>query len=243
MKHIIAILFLCILSAQMAAQSKYTVTDTSYTTNSAGVFFAVRDIIYSNGEESHTKTLIGDTSALFDAFYNRFVQAGTQMATDARFVLTFPRKIADLKRDNDELLAITGKDAMDTITAKLSGAIMEDGWTIRQNGTPQDLAFTINNSGQLRYSVGGNTRNALFFGAVLRLNNYNGADDLELYRVESGNYKSIDNKITLRRPGGPANRSAAPPPQEAANTAPATKRAAPAPEVKKQKVSRKKKKQ
>ena len=240
MKHIIAILFLCILSAQMAAQSKYTVTDTSYTTNSAGVFFAVRDIIYSNGEESHTKTLIGDTSALFDAFYNRFVQAGTQMATDARFVLTFPRKIADLKKDNDDLLAITGKDAMDTITAKLSGAIMEDGWTIRQNGAPQDLAFTINNSGQLRYSVGGNTRNALFFGAVLRLNNYNGADDLELYRVESGNYKSIDNKITLRRPGGPANRSA-----EAATVkaAPATKQAAPEAEVKKQKVSRKKKKQ
>ena len=234
---LITLLFLCSLSAQMIAQ-KYTVTDTTYTTNSAGVFFTVRDIIYSNGEETHTKTLIGDTSALFDAFYNRFVQAGTQMATDARFVLTFPRKIANLKKDNDDLLAITGKDAMDTITAKLSGAIMEDGWTIRQNGIPQDLAFTINNNGQLRYSVGGNTRNALFFGAVLRLNNYNGADNLELYRVESGNYKSIDNKITLRRPGGPANRSAE---AAAVKAAPVTKQAAP--EVKKQKVSRKSKKQ
>lgn len=242
MKHIISILFLCSLSAQMAAQ-KYVVSDSSYTVNTGGAFFTVHDVIFSNGEETHIKTLIGDTAALFNVFYNRFVQAGTQMATDARFVLTFTRKIADLKKDNDDLLAIAGQDALDTITARLSGAIMEDGWTIRQNGTAQDIAFTINNGGQLRYSVGGNTRNAIFFGDVLRLNNYAGGGDLPLYKVESGNYKSIDNKITLRRHGGPANRSAAPPPAEAANTAPATKQAAPATQVKKQKVSRKKKKQ
>jgi hypothetical protein len=212
---IITLLFLCSLSAQMTAQQKYTVTDTTYTDNSAGVFFSVRDIVYSNGEESHTKTRIGDTLALFDAFYSRFVQQATQMATDAKYVITFPSLIGDMNRDNNLLLATTGKDALDTITARLSAPLLEDGWTLRSNGTAEDILFIVNANGQLRYTITGfATRNATLFGSVIRMNNYKDGNAIDLYRVASGNYKTIDNRLTLRRPGGPANRSALAPPPE-----------------------------
>lgn len=212
---LITLLFLCSLSAQMIAQ-KYTVTDTTYTTNSAGVFFTVRDIVYSNGEETHTKTRIGDTLALFDAFYNRFVNTAAQMSTDARYAITFPALIGDMNRDNNLLLATTGKDALDTVTARLSAPLLEDGWKLRTSGAgAEDVVFIVNNNGQLRYTITGfTTRNATLFGQVIRLNNYKDGTAIDLYQVASGNYKTINNSITLRRPGGPANRSVTAPPPD-----------------------------
>lgn len=217
MKNIILLLLLlCSVSAQ--AQTKYTVSDTSNIVNSAGLFFEVRDVLYSNGEELHTKTLLGDTASLFSAAYSRFIQSAEQMSTDARYVLLFPKRITELNKDNSTILSATGMDVLDSITARLGSALLEDGWTLRTQGAaqPADIVFSVNNNGQLRYTITGQAaRNAWLFGAVIHLLNYLGTGDaIDLYRTESGNYKTVDNRITLRRPGGPANRSALAPPPE-----------------------------
>lgn len=198
---IFILLLLCSLSAHMTAQ-RYTVSDTTYISSTGGAYFTVRDVVYSNGEESHVKTIIGDSAALFLSSYDRFVTLARQMATDARAVMPFPRQIGELNKQNNYLLSVSGRDIMDSITAKLSGPLLEDGWTVKSSGVEQDITFNINNNGQLRYTVAGTTKNALFFGDVIRLNAYLGGNDLDFFKVESGNYKTIDNASTLRRPGG-----------------------------------------
>lgn len=219
MKQLIFILlFLCSLSAQ--GQQKYTLSDTSSIVNAGGLYYEMRDVIYSNGEELHTKTLLGDTSTLFDAAYSRFTGLAEQMATDARYIVTFPKKITELNKDNTAIFDATGRDVLDSISARLGAPLLEDGWTLRTRGsgaaTVAGVLFNVNANGQLRYTVDGQAaRNAWLFGAVIHLVNYLGTGyAIDLYRTESGNYKTVDNRITLRRPGGPANRSAIGPPPE-----------------------------
>ena len=208
----IKILIFILLPFSAFAQ-RYTVLDTSYTVNTGGVFFEVHDVTYSTGEQSTTKTLIGDTATYFNANFNRFQDEVRRMAVIAQSAFNMGRRLGDLKKENDKILSATGRDILDTIAARNAIQFTASGWTIRDTSA-KSIAFSVNASGQLRYQIQGQTaRNAFLFGDAITLNNYLGTGkDLFVFKTESGNYRNREGTILVRQPGGAQNRATTLPP-------------------------------
>mgnify|MGYP000455669946 CR=1 FL=1 len=196
-----------ILLPFVAISQRYTVLDTSYTVNAGGVFFEVRDVTYSTGEQTTSKTLIGDTATYFNANLTRFQDEARRMATLAQQVFNMGKRLNDLKKENDKILTATGRDILDTITIRNLIGFTASGWVIRDTSN-KSLAFSVNANGQFRYQIQGQaTRNAFLFGDAITLNNYLGTGkDLFLFKTESGNYRNREGTILLRKPGGAQNR-------------------------------------
>ena len=196
-----------ILLPFVAISQRYTVLDTSYTVNAGGVFFEVRDVTYSTGEQTTSKTLIGDTATYFNANLTRFQDEARRMATLAQQVFNMGKRLNDLKKENDKILTATGRDILDTITIRNLIDFTASGWVIRDTSN-KSLAFSVNANGQFRYQIQGQaTRNAFLFGDAITLNNYLGTGkDLFLFKTESGNYRNREGTILLRKPGGAQNR-------------------------------------
>lgn len=196
-----------ILLPFVAISQRYTVLDTSYTVNAGGVFFEVRDVTYSTGEQTTSKTLIGDTATYFNANLTRFQDEARRMATLAQQVFNMGKRLNDLKKENDKILTATGRDILDTITIRNLIGFTASGWVIRDTSN-KSLAFSVNANGQFRYQIQGQaTRNAFLFGDAITLNNYLGTGkDLFVFKTESGNYRNREGTILLRKPGGAQNR-------------------------------------
>lgn len=221
MKHIFSIL--SILFCLNAAQAQIFATlDTSYREAANGKFYGVRIVEYNDGTGSTSRTLLGDTTTIFTAYLNAFQSQSGQMATDAREASRFGRDITKLKQQNDEALTATGRDVLDTITAKQAGPLLLSGWVVKDTAGTKNVAFTVNANGQLRYTITGfATRNADLFGGVLRLNNYlSTGQDVDFFKAVSGNWFTIDDKTKIRFPGqnDAANREASAPPKPAGNS-------------------------
>lgn len=202
MKFIFLLLFPFTAFAQ-----RHTVSDTTYTINDAGKFFSVREVLYSTNEATTEKTIIGDTVAYFNATFARFQNEAERMAQAARTVFDFGKRLTVLKKENDKVLLATGKDALDTITARLSASFLSGQWTIRDTSV-KDIAFSVNGNGQFRYQITGQlTRNADLYGDAITLNNYlSTGKDLFLFKTRSNNYRNREGTIILRMPGGAQNR-------------------------------------
>lgn len=197
-----------ILLPFFALAQRYTILDTSYTVNTSGVFFEVHDMTYSTGEQLTEKVLIGDTSTYFNANFNRFQDESRRMAITAQAVFNMGKRLNDLKKENDKILTATGRDILDTISARNAIAFTSSGWAIRDTSM-KSISFSVNSSGQLRYQIQGQTtRNAFLFGDAITLNNYlSTGKDLFVFKTESGNYRNRDGTILLRKPGGAQNRA------------------------------------
>lgn len=191
-----------------ALSQRYTVLDTAYTVQD-NLFYEVREVTYSSGESSYTKTLIGDSSAVFNAAFQKFQDETNRMAHVAQQVFGYAKALNALKKESDYVLSITGKNPLDTITARQSDAALTAGWTIRDTSA-LDIEFSVNANGQLRYQIQGQTaRNADHFGNAIILNNYLGiGKDRFFFKTESGNFRTLDGTILLRKPGGAQNRAA-----------------------------------
>lgn len=202
----IKVLILTLLPLSAFAQ-RYTVLDTAYTVNTGGVFFEVRDVTYSTGEQATTKTLIGDTATYFNANFNRFQDEARRMAIVAQAVFNMGKRLNDLKKENDKILTATGRDILDTITTRNAIEFTASGWTIRDTSA-KSISFLVNASGQLRYQIQGQaSRNAFLFGDAITLNNYMGTGkDLFVFKTESGNYRNREGTIIVRKPGGAQNK-------------------------------------
>ncbi len=196
-----------ILLPFVAISQRYTVLDTSYTVNAGGVFFEVRDVTYSTGEQTTSKTLIGDTATYFNANLIRFQDEARRMATLAQQVFNMGKRLNDLKKENDKILTATGRDILDTIIIRNLIDFTASGWVIRDTSN-KSMAFSVNASGRFRYQIQGQaTRNAFLFGDAITLNNYLGTGkDLFVFKTESGNYRNREGTILLRKPGGAQNR-------------------------------------
>lgn len=207
-----------ILLPFVAISQRYTVLDTSYTVNAGGVFFEVRDVTYSTGEQTTSKTLIGDTATYFNANLTRFQDEARRMAVIAQSVFNMGKRLNYLKKENDKILTATGRDILDTITAHNATEFTASGWIIRDT-TAKSIAFSVNASGQLRYQIQGQaSRNAFLFGDAITLNNYLGTGkDLYVFKTESGNYRNREGTIIVRQPGGAQNRATTLPPSTIPN--------------------------
>lgn len=212
MKNILILLF---LPAFLNGQT-FATKDTSYRVSSNGKFFNVREVEYSDGTGSTVRTLIGDTLTIFSAYLQDFQVQTAQMAADARKASRFGKDITTLLNQSGEAFAITGRDVLDTITARQAGPLLLSGWIVKDTSGTKDVEFFVNANGQLRYTVAGfQTRNADLFGGVLRFNNYlSSGQHVDLFKAVSGNWFTIDDKLKMRFPGqnDAANRVTAKPP-------------------------------
>lgn len=189
----------------------YTTLDTSYQVSQNGKFYEVREVRRSNGESSIVTTFVGDTTSIFGNYLAGIYADGNQMSGQARDASRFGADITKMIQRANEAFAITGRDVLDTLTKKYATPLLVSGWVLKDTSGTKDVAFSVNNNGQLRYTVSGfQARNANLFGGVIRLNNYlSSGYDVDLFKSVAGNWFTIDNKLKMRFPGqnDAANRS------------------------------------
>ncbi len=234
MKYLFFIFILAFAPVYVRAQA-ITTKDTTYQLSTGGKFYEVREVEYIDGSGSVTRSLIGDTMTIFANTLNFVVSEGNRMASDAREVIRFDEIVNNLSARITEVLAVTGRDIFDTLAARYSAPLLAQGWAISEDTTGIDnIMFSINAGGQLRYQITGNpTRNAFIIGRVMRLVNYPGhGHSIDMYRMPGGNWISIDRRIKLQFPGNIDVREI--------NLTPQPKIVAPPAEVKKPKRKRNK---
>lgn len=197
--------------AFLFAQSGEPVSDTSYFVQQGPQFYEVKTAIYQDGSELTTKTLIGDTTAMVESAKARLTSSAATMAVDIRHVSTFKKKFTTLVRESDQVKALTGVDPQRSVQEDYDDAFLVSGWKIRRDGTTNDVVFTVNAQGALRYAVaGGQTRAATLIGNAVRLNNYpSNGTDTDLFALPNGVWVNADRSIVLRPPGNnaPVNRA------------------------------------
>ncbi len=206
-KNILILLFLPVFAFAQRIITK----DSTWQAPDSGKFFEVRLVEYSTGESSLTRVLKGDTLTIFQAALNAYVSEGNRMANEARSTSQFDRIIKRLIQQNDEVFAITGRDILDTLTARYSLPLLASGWTAVDTGT-LNIAFSVNVNGQLRYTLQGfPTRNATLIASTLRLNNYGSTGKaIGLFQGPGGNWFSLDDGLKIKFPGNiSGNRQAA----------------------------------
>ncbi len=200
------ILFLLFLAPLLATAQQVT-TDTTYLTNTAGVFFQVRDIQYDDGSQNFQKIKLGDTLAAKTYLFATAINANQEVGGAAigylnnepvakQIFSTFNTMYQSLNAVTLQVAAANYFKAQILGTYKyfISGVDQGD-WELVQQG-----------NGTLRFRLVSNP--ATFFVAVamsqntIRLNNLDGANNIPLYliRTNAGGkplYLSIDRKYRL----------------------------------------------
>ncbi len=206
MKHLL--LFLYFFPLALTAQ-RTIVTDSTWITNSGGMFFENHITTYDNGEqEGGYKRLLGDTATLFRSYVDRIQERAASFASDARTVAAFPAKIKELIRQDAMIETLLGISPLDSIQAKHVAALTDTAWQIRSDGGPfLPVVFSVNARGNLRYKIDTfQIRSAGTLGEVIRLNNFLSVGfDVDLYKQRSDLYTSLDRRILLRITGSQQN--------------------------------------
>lgn len=208
MKNALYILFFLPLFA--SAQTVVT-KDTIWQENENGNFYEVRRVELSNGTYSLNRSLIGDTSTVFNSYLSTFVSEAGRMANIAYEARDFDKIIRGMMQRRDSVLAQIGRDLTDTLAQRYAGALLQSGWNVTEDTTLMDITFSISAAGQLRYEITGqHIRNAFLFGRAMRLNNYKDTGkSLDVYGAPGGNWFSVDDRVKIKKPGNQGlNRSA-----------------------------------
>lgn len=201
-----AILFFLFLVPLLATAQQVT-TDTTYLTNTAGVFFQVRDIQYDDGSQNFQKIKLGDTLAAKTYLFATAINANQEVGGAAigylnggpvakQIFTSFNTMYQSLNAVTLQVAAANYfKDQiLGTYKYFISGVDQGD-WELVQQG-----------NGTLRFRLVSNP--ATFFVAVamsqntIRLNNLDGANNIPLYLIGTNAggkplYLSIDRKYRL----------------------------------------------
>jgi hypothetical protein len=188
----------------LVAQSGEPVSDTSYFLKQGNLFYGVQTKIYADGSEITTKTLVGDTTALVDGMMDRITGQAATMAVDARHVSTSRKRLNDLLRESDNVLSLTGIDPQKEVEIEYHLPFLESGWTIKNGGAGVPIDFSMSAQNNLRYSVNGGALKQLdLCGNVIRLRQFTGSADVELYKLkEGGKWVDLNRTVTLIPPSG-----------------------------------------
>ncbi len=204
MKYLILI-FLSVpffLFGQEATKDSLVIVSTG-----GGNFEEAQFVEYSNGAKHETHTPIGTAIDVANKKQAEWTRKTLTMASDARFILTFQKRITEIKRENNTIKALTGISPLDTIQALLVSPFLEAGWTLKADTVTRPMVFSVNGSGAFRHKVGTDAaKGADLFYDIIRLNNYPTTGvNTDLYKKNNGNYADLSGRYLLRRPGGPAN--------------------------------------
>jgi len=199
MKNIIILFFFAFITT---AQAQTIVQDSSWLTQTSGIYFANRLQTYDNGNSVLSTTKVGDTTAVVQGAINVYQSQASTMASDAILLSGNAAKIREIIRQDGLLQTQVGKSALNQIalqvdTSTVAGKYFTaSGWTIKDGATAaQNIVFSFNpTTGAFRYRIGSETvRLAYCLGNVIRLANYGTTGRaLDFYRAPNGRWVTID---------------------------------------------------
>jgi len=199
MKNIIIFFLFAFITT---AQAQTIVQDSSWLTQTSGVFFANRLQTYDNGNSVLSVTKVGDTTAVVQGAINVYKSSAATMASDAILLSGNGAKIREIIRQDGLLQTQVGKSALNQIalqvdTSTVSGKYFTaSGWTIKDGAAAaQNIVFSFNpTTNAFRYKIGSETlRLSYCLGNVIRLVNYGTTGRfLDFYRAPNGRWVTID---------------------------------------------------
>ena len=210
-------IFLALMPVFAFGQQKETVSDSSWIANRNGIFYQLRAVVYSNGEESTTAVPLGDTVQTVQKFRDNIRNAAATFATDAQIVSGYRLQITELIRFGRTLPGIIGKSPLDSLRADQQNLLVTSGWTLRTDGTSTGIRFRVTAQGAFQWKADTTTtwRAAAFLGGVIRVNSLNGYTT-DFFRNAKGRWTTISQQYTIRPPGDVAARATDDIPEEPA---------------------------
>jgi len=198
MKNIIILILFCVTS--LNAQT--IVQDSSWLTQTSGIYFANRLQTYDNGNSVLSVTKVGDTTAVVQGAINVYKSAASTMASDAILLSSNGAKIREIIRQDNLLQTQVGKSALNQIAVQVDTSTVTgkyftaSGWTIKDGAAAaQNIVFSFNpTTNAFRYKIGSETvRLSYCLGNVIRLVNYGTTGRfLDFYRAPNGRWVTID---------------------------------------------------
>ena len=197
----IIIFLITLLPFASFSQSKDLVSDSSWITNRAGIFYQVKIQIFSNGEETTTAIPIGDTATTTQKFRENIKSSAATFASDAQIVSAYRAQITELIRFGRTLPSILGKSPLDSIRAEQTDLLAVTGWNVRSINSVTGLRFRIAGTGVFQWKTDTTTiwRGAAFLGNVIRLTSFNGYTT-DFFKNSKGYWTTINQQYTIRSP-------------------------------------------
>jgi len=185
------------------AQAQTIIQDSSWLTQTSGIFYANRLQTYDNGNSVLSVTKVGDTTAVVQGAINVYKSAASTMASDAILLSSNGAKIREIIRQDGLLQTQVGKSALNQIAVQVDTSTVEggkyftaSGWTIKDGAAAaQNIVFSFNpTTNAFRYKIGSETLRASYcLGNVIRLVNYGTTGRaLDFYRAPNGRWVTID---------------------------------------------------
>jgi len=205
MKHII---FLILTLNLTILHSQEIVSDSSYLKWDKAWFRVVTQT-YDNGNINILQTYIGDTMTLYNQSIDGIRNSTSSMANDVSFVSNYGKKVRDLLKDSDEILAKAGKSPVDSIELADIESFLISGWTIKSPTGTTDITFNRSNADKLRYQhLSTTNRQVDLLGSVIRLRNYptNGTTTDFYKSPNSKRWYSLSREYILISPRNTANK-------------------------------------
>ncbi len=201
-----AILFFLFLVPLLATAQQVT-TDTTYLTNTAGVFYQVRDIQYDDGSQDFKKIKLGDTLAAKTYLFATAINANQEVGGAAIGYLNGEPVAKQIFTSFNAMYQSLNTQTLQVAAANYFKAQILGRYTYFISGVSQGAWELVQQpNGTLRFRLVSNP--ATFFVAVamsqntIRLNNLDGANNIPLYLIGTNAggkplYLSIDRKYRL----------------------------------------------
>ena len=193
------ILFLFIFSASLSAQE--ITKDTSWLTNTAGIFYNVARVEYDNGAYSESSTVVGDTLAVLSLYANKISSEANAFASAAVVAMRAQAATAQLAKLDTVMTAKLLRSPISSIMDSYEREFLQGSWEILYNGTTTAVTFPrLSTNKRIRLlPAGGSARTMLIFGNMLRLVAYPVAGNNTLFKVKEGRWGNLTRTIILRR--------------------------------------------
>lgn len=158
---------------------------------------------YDDGSYQEAARVIGTADKLAEYKADKIRQEAASLAVDTWRVSRVKKILNEISAASDAILATAGVSPISLVEASVKPELLLDGWTIDDGTGPAPIVFSVNGQGVCKYSInGGASKNIIVFGNVLRLNNYSGSINLDLFLDENGRryYSLPDRAVMLKKP-------------------------------------------
>ncbi len=205
------LIFLGILLCSVAFCQTQT-KDSTWITNTGGVFFENKYTEFDNGNSTLDKKRIGDTMQIFSAQVLRVQTTSQTLANDIEITSAYSSAATELIRQSNATKAQIKRSALDSIVKPQRPYFLDSIWSIRDNGVKRNIVFSFTAQGVFRYKIDTfQVRTSQYLGSIIRLNNYmNTGKDLDLYLFKNKRWYNATRTVQMFSKGlGPASASSA----------------------------------
>lgn len=197
---------MCAICLQATSQTTVIARYSSYLLLKDSIYYEVRDVVYPSGDFNISGTRIGNLSDVVAKKVADFERQTDQMSEIARIVSRNNHRITEIIREGKAAQVLIGVAPLDTLQARFVDPFLKSGWTIKGDKNVQDIVFSINNAGELRYSLDGGAKlKAELLGTIIRLQKFpvskTATEDINFYLDRNAKkYVDILERFTIKSP-------------------------------------------